>query len=73
MEGKLKHLEFIQNTINRMATNSFIIKGWCVTIISALFALSEKENSQSFVLISLVPIIFFWGIRCLFSKIGKRV
>ena len=39
MEKKLKHLEFIQNAINRMASNSFIIKGWCITLIVGLFAL----------------------------------
>lgn len=28
MENKIKHLEFIQGVINRMANNSFMLKGW---------------------------------------------
>ena len=30
-ENKRKHLEFIQSVINRMAENSFLVQGWCVT------------------------------------------
>ena len=30
MQQKLKHLEFIQGVINRLATNSFQMKGWSV-------------------------------------------
>ncbi len=32
MEQKIKHLEFIQAAINRMAGNSFLLKGWTVTL-----------------------------------------
>lgn len=28
MEAKIKHLEFIENVIERMARNSFMLKGW---------------------------------------------
>ena len=27
-----KHLEFVQNAVTRMASNSFLLKGWTVTI-----------------------------------------
>jgi len=37
MEKKLKHLEMLQGVINRMANNSFLLKGWSVVLISALF------------------------------------
>lgn len=32
---KIKHLEFIQNIINRMNLNSFQIKEWMIMIVSA--------------------------------------
>jgi hypothetical protein len=38
MESKLKHLEFIQAAISRMAANSSLFKGWAVTIAAALSA-----------------------------------
>jgi hypothetical protein len=36
MENKLKHLEFIQAVINRMANTSSLLKGWSIAIIAAL-------------------------------------
>ena len=35
MEKKIKHLEMIQAVIVRMGNNSFLLKGWSVTLISA--------------------------------------
>ena len=41
---QLKHLEFIQNVITRMNTNSFQIKTWAVTLVSALLAIFASTN-----------------------------
>jgi hypothetical protein len=60
MENKLKHLEMIQNIINRMANNSFLLKGWAVIIVSALFALSAKDTNHKFIYIAYLPAIAFW-------------
>lgn len=61
METKMKHLEFIQGVINRMAGNSFMIKGWSLTIISAGFALlAIRGISLYYLFIAAIPIICFW-------------
>ncbi len=60
MENKRKHLEFIQNVINRMARNSFLLKGWCITIVAALIALAAKENNSNFLVVTIIPIFMFW-------------
>lgn len=39
MESKIKHLEMIQGIINRMASNSFYLKGWAVTLVAGIFAI----------------------------------
>lgn len=57
---KLKHLEFIQNIINRMNANSFLLKGWAITLTSALFALAAKDANINYVLISYIVIPVFW-------------
>lgn len=57
---KEKHLEFTQGVINRMGQNSFFIKGWTVTLVSALFALAAKDASQKFVIVAYFPTIAFW-------------
>src|SRR5690554_1280132 len=59
-ENKLKHLDFIQNVITRMNSNSFLIKGWTITLVSALFALGAKDSNLNYVLISYVVIPVFW-------------
>lgn len=60
MEEKIKHLEFIQNIITRMNSNSFAIKGWMVTIVSALLALYANSNNEIFMFIAIVPTFIFW-------------
>lgn len=60
MEKKLKHLEFIQNVITRMNSNSFLIKGWSITLVSALFALAAKDANINYVLITYIVIPVFW-------------
>ena len=62
MEQKLKHLEFIQNTIARMAHNSFLLKGWAVTLVGALFALSQKEIGGGITLIAIFLTMMFWAL-----------
>jgi len=60
MENKQKHLEFIQGAINRMAGNLFFLRGWTITLITGLFALSAKDASQNYILIAYFLIIIFW-------------
>lgn len=59
-ERLFKHLEFVQSVINRMASNSFLIKGWVITLVAALFALSAKDSDITYILISYLPVPAFW-------------
>ena len=72
MENKLKHLEFIQNTIIRMSTNSFIIKGWAITLVSALFVLSQKDTNQNYVVLTYLAIPIFWYMNGYFLLQERR-
>lgn len=60
--NKTKHLEFIQGIINRLSTNSFLLKGWSVILISALFALSAPDANPSFIYLAYIPAFIFWGL-----------
>lgn len=62
MEQKTKHLELIQGVINRLSTNSFLLKGWSVVLVSALFALSAPDSNLSFVYLAYIPAAAFWGL-----------
>ena len=52
----VRYLEMIQDIITRMATNSFMIKGWAITILAAIFVLSEIQVDFLFVLVALFPL-----------------
>lgn len=61
-ENKIKHLEFLQNVIARLNSNSFQIKSWAITIVAALLALYVDSDSNTFyILIAIFPTILFWG------------
>ena len=61
-----KHLEFIQGVINRHNSNSFMIKGWAVTIAAAIFALTGTIKEPYLCFIALGPIIVFWILDSIF-------
>lgn len=67
-EAWVKHLEFIQNAITRMANNSFWLKGWAVTLVAATFALNITTPSSLLILIALVPTVAFWGLDAYFLR-----
>lgn len=59
-EDNRKHFDYLQSIISRMNENSFLIKGWTVTIVSALMALAASSKEWQFLAISILPIIIFW-------------
>lgn len=72
MEKKLKHLEFIQQAINRMASNLFLLKGWTVTLIAAMFALATKESRDLYFLLAYFPTLMFWLLDGYFLSQERR-
>ena len=55
-EQEIKHLEFIQGVITRMASNSFAMKGWMIAIISALLAIyaDSKPKNECYLLVAAI-------------------
>jgi hypothetical protein len=62
MEAKLQHLQFIQAVIARMATNSFLFKGWAITIAAGLSAFAAVESRAALLVLVLVSTTLFWGL-----------
>ena len=62
MDKKLKHLELVQGVINRMANNSFMLKGWAVTLVAGIFALAGKDTDKLYFLVAYIPVLVFWGL-----------
>jgi hypothetical protein len=63
-----RHLELIQAIVGRMAGNSFLLKGWSVTIAAALFALAAKDSNPRLAWIALLPGLAFWGLDAYYLR-----
>lgn len=61
-EDKRKHLEFIQGVINRMASNSFLFKGWSITIIAGIAAFAAQGSNANLMAVPIVSTLLFWSI-----------
>lgn len=73
MENKRKHLEMIQIVINRMAGNLFFLRGWTITLITGLFALSAaKGMNRDYVLLAYFLLVIFWILDGYFLSQERR-
>ena len=69
MDRKLAHLEMIQAVVTRMASNSFHVKGWSVTLVVALFALAAVDDvNELFVYLAYFPTLMFWALDAYFLR-----
>lgn len=67
-EASTKHLEFIQNVINRMSNNSFLLKGWNVTVSSAILALIISNPNPLLAVVALLSSLSFWGLDAYYLR-----
>lgn len=69
---QIKHIEIIQSVVTRCNTNSFQIKGWCITVVSALLALYASTDTISMISIAILPILFFWFLDSFYLQTERR-
>jgi hypothetical protein len=55
-------LEFIQGVIARLANNSFLLKGWSVTLVAAILTLTVEDPGIYTMFLALFPAFVFWGL-----------
>ena len=58
-EDKIRYIELVQSIISRLANNSFLLKGWTITLIAAIFSLSDKIM-KNFAFTIYFFILIFW-------------
>lgn len=59
---RLKHLEFIQGVITRLGTNSFLVKGWALTVAAAFYGFLASRLDWPVALAGLAPLLAFWAL-----------
>ena len=72
MQNKIKHLEMIETIIERMAKNSFQLKGWTVTLVTLVNALAAKDSDKRFIILSIIPIFGFWVLDAIYLRLERK-
>ena len=65
-ECMLKEVDILQDIIRRMASNSFLLKGWCVTLVVGILLLKGPEKYG--VVLAFVPLVAFWYLDAYFLR-----
>jgi hypothetical protein len=74
-DHQLKRLDHLQAIIQRLAGNSFLIKGWTLTLVSAILGFALKDtNNPHLAYLAVLPTFAFWGLDgyYLALEIGMR-
>jgi|WetSurMetagenome_2_1015567.scaffolds.fasta_scaffold384957_2 hypothetical protein len=65
-----KEIDLIQGVITRMANNSFLLKGWIISLVAVLLALTNQtivaNNLSYFNFILILPVVIFWYLDAFF-------
>ena len=65
-----KEIDLIQGVINRMANNSFLLKGWIISLIAVILALTKETivatQLSYFKALLLLPVVVFWYLDAFF-------
>ncbi|OUQ48527.1 hypothetical protein [Lachnoclostridium sp. An118] len=67
-----KEIDLIQSCITRMAQNSFMIKGWFVSIYAVILALLPEKINLLLLCIALTAVNLIFGIWMVFSLEQKK-
>lgn len=64
-----KEIDLMQACITRMAHNSFLLKGWAISIIAVILALADKALEPAiFSAVVLIPLFSFWYLDAYFLR-----
>src|SRR5262245_24139507 len=67
-EQRLEHLKMIQKAIDRMAQNSFLLKGWSVTLATGMLAVAVEKDKGAFAILALAPAAALWGLDAFYLR-----
>ena len=65
-----KEIDLIQGVINRMANNSFLLKGWLISLVAVVLAITKETivatQLSYFSLLLCLPVVLFWYLDAFF-------
>ena len=67
-----KEIDLIQGCISRMSRNSFLLKGWMISLVAVILAIIPEKVDIFMVIGILVSVIAcFWYLDAFFLRIEK--
>lgn len=63
-----KHMDYVQAIIARLANNSFVMKGWALTLTSALLGFAATRGDALLAFLALVAVLAFWFLDAYFLR-----
>lgn len=67
-----KYLEMVQATVSRLASHSFVLKGWGVTLASALLGFAGRAQDAQLAALTLAPALIFWALDAYYLGQERR-
>jgi len=68
----LKEIEIIQLKISTFDDLSFKIKGWAITLWSAIIIWGYKNSNYDFLIVAIIVVFSFWLVDAYFKTYQKR-
>jgi len=73
LQAKIAWLHMIQAVITRMSNYGFMLKGWGVTLVAALLALSVgKDGNSNIAMLGILVSLVFWALDGWFLQTETR-
>lgn len=69
----IKHLDYVQSAISRMADTSFKIKGLAITIVSAFVGIYVKTGDVYFLWALIFPLVLFWFLDSYYLQQERKL
>ncbi len=67
-DDRRKHLEFVQAAVSRQAGNSFLVKGWALTVTAAAYGFAATQREPLVALVGLAAAAGFWYLDALYLR-----
>lgn len=75
MDKLHKEIDLIQSIITRMANNSFMLKGWMVSLVAVILVLGKDtilvDDVSYLSLVLCLPVLVFWYLDAVFLQMER--
>ncbi len=67
-DERIRHLELIQSVIGRLGNDSFLVKGWAITVAGVFFGFAVAQKEWQLALMSSLTTLAFWRLDAYFLR-----